>query len=88
MKKIIYGLKETLKYFFVITVLILMAATIYISIFYGPEVSVQVVFLWQIMLVAFLSSLSWLMFYTGKNRTLGRKEYRFRWVLCGLQRTE
>ncbi len=82
MKKIVQGLKETLKYFFVITVLILIAATVYISVFYGPEASVQVVFLWQILLVSFLSSLSWLMFYTRKNRMLGRKEYWLRWGLC------
>lgn len=82
MKKIVQGLKETLKYFFVITVLILIAATFYISVFYGPEAAVQVVFLWQIILVSFLSSLSWLIFYTGKNRTIGKREYRLRWGLC------
>jgi len=82
MKKLVQELKEAMKYFFMITVLILIAATIYISVFYGPGASVQVIFLWQILLVSFLSSLSRMMFYARENRTLGRKEYWFRWFLC------
>ena len=82
MKKIAEVVKETMKYFFMVTVLILIASTIYVSVFYGSDAYVQVNFLWQIMLAAFLSSLSRLLFYTRQNRNLGKKEYWIRWFLC------
>jgi len=82
MRKAIELFNETMKYFFIITVLILIASSVYVSVFYGVDASVQVVFLWQIMLAAFLSSFSRLMFYTRNNRSLGKTEYCFRWFLC------
>ena len=82
MRKVIEVFHETMKYFFMITVLILVASSVYISVFYGFDASVQVIFLWQIMLAAFLSSFSRLMFYTRHNRSLGKKEYWVRWFLC------
>ena len=82
MEKAAQIFKETMKYFFLITVLILIASTVFISVFYGPDASVQIVFLWQILLVAFLSSLSRFFFCTRGNRTIGKKEYWLRWVLC------
>jgi len=82
MKKAGEVLNETMKYFFMITVLILIASSVYVSVFYGSDASVQVIFLWQIMLAAFLSSLSRLLFYTRQNRTMGKAEYWVRWFLC------
>lgn len=82
MNKLIQELKETMKYFFMITVLILVAATIYISVFYGAHAAVQIVFVWQLLVVSFLSSLSRLWFYTREKRPLGKKEFRIRWILC------
>lgn len=82
MKKIIELFNETMKYFFMITVLILIASSVYVSVFYGVDASVQVIFLWQIMLAAFLSSLSRLLFYTRQSRTMGKTEYWIRWILC------
>ena len=82
MKKVIEVFNETMKYFFMITVLILIASSVYVTIFYGADASVQVVFLWQIMLAAFLSSLCRLLFYTRQNRTMGKTEYWVRWFLC------
>jgi len=82
MKKLVELFNETMKYFFMITVLILVASSVYVSVFYGFDASVQVVFLWQIMLAAFLSSLSRLLFYTRHNRTMGKAEYWIRWIFC------
>lgn len=82
MKKIIELFNETMKYFFMITVLILIASSVYVSVFYGVDASVQVIFLWQIMLASFLSSLSRLLFYTRQNRTMGKTEYWIRWIFC------
>lgn len=82
MKNVVELFKETMKYFLMITVLILVASSVYVSVFYGFDASVQVCFLWQIMLAAFLSSFSRLMFYTKNNRSLGKTEYWFRWFLC------
>ena len=82
MRKVVELFNETMKYFFMITVLILIASSVYVSVFYGVDAAIQVVFIWQIMLAAFLSSLSRLLFYTRHNRTMGKAEYRVRWFLC------
>ena len=77
-------LKETMRYFMIITVIVLIASSVYITVFYGLDSYVTVKLLWQILAVSFLASLSHILFSTKQDRLLGKKEYYFRWLLCYL----
>ena len=82
MKKAIQLVKETARYFMIITVLVLFVSASYISIFYGLDVHVTVKLLWQILFVSFLASLSHIFFRTEQGRTLSKNAYYIRWLLC------
>ncbi|MBP3568458.1 MAG: hypothetical protein J6K04_04760 [Lachnospiraceae bacterium] len=82
MKDIIHLLKETLRYFVIITVLVLFVSASYITIFYGLDSFVTVKVLWQILFVSFLGSLSHILFRTKENKVLTKKGYYVRWLLC------
>ena len=82
MKNAIYLLKETVRYFFIITVLVLIVSAGYVTFFYGLDSYVNVRMLWQILFVSFLGSLSRLLFHVREGKTLGKAEYGFRWLLC------
>ena len=82
MKHVMNLWKETLRYFVITTVLVLIVTATYITVFYGLESYVTVKVLWQTLFVSFLCSLSHILFYTRQNRLLGKKEYYFRWGLC------
>ncbi len=84
MKNVLELLKETIRYFFIITVLVLMVTAAYISFFWGMDAHVSVAVLWQILLVSFLGSLSHLIFSTKKDRMLGKLEFWLRWLGCYL----
>ena len=84
MKNAIYLLKETVRYFFIITVLVLIVSAGYVTFFYGLDSYVNVRMLWQILFVSFLGSLSHLLFHVRAGKTLGKAEYGFRWLLCYL----
>lgn len=84
MKNILELLKETIRYFFIITVLVLMVTAGYISFFWGVDAQVNVAVLWQILFVSFLGSLSNLIFATKKERILSRLEFWLRWLGCYL----
>ena len=84
MKNVVLLLKETIRYFFIITVLVLIVTAGYISFFWGTDAHISVAVLWQILLVSFLGSLSNLIFATKNNRILGRLEFWLRWVGCYL----
>lgn len=82
MKEIIHLLKETLRYFVIITVLVLFVSASYITVFYGLDSFVTVKVLWQILFVSFLGSLSHILFRTKENKVLTKKGYYVRWFLC------
>ena len=82
MKNAIQLVKETARYFMIITVLVLFVSASYISIFYGLDVHVTVKLLWQILFVSFLASLSHIFFRTEQGRTLSKNAYYIRWLLC------
>ena len=82
MKNAMNLLKETVRYFVIITVLVLFVSAAYITAFYGLDSYVTVKVLWQILFVSFLGSLSHILFRTRQNRTLSKKAYYFRWLLC------
>ncbi len=77
-------LKETMRYFVIITVIVLIASSVYITAFYGLDAYVTVKLLWQILVVSLLASLSHILFHTKRDRLLSKKEYYFRWFLCYL----
>lgn len=82
MKNAMNLLKETLRYFVIITVLVLFVAASYITVFYGLDSYVTVKVLWQILFVSFLASLSYIFFRTKQGKTLSKKAFYFRWLLC------
>lgn len=82
MKKTIHLLKETMRYFFIITVLVLLISACYISVFWGLDSLVSVQLLWQILFVSFLGSLSHLLFRSKDNKVLSKKAYGLRWLFC------
>lgn len=82
MKKVLYLLKETIRYFFVITVLVLFVSAGYVSVFWGLDSLVSVKLLWQILFVSFLGSLSHLLFRSKDNGVLSKKAYGLRWLFC------
>ena len=62
MKHVMNLWKETLRYFVITTVLVLIVTATYITFFYGLEAYVTVKVLWQTLFVSFLCSLSHILF--------------------------
>lgn len=82
MKEVVHLLKETLRYFVIITVLVLFVSAGYITVFYGLDSFVTVKVLWQILFVSLLGSLSHILFRTKENKVLTKRGYYVRWLLC------
>lgn len=82
MKEVMHLLKETLRYFVIIAVLILFVSASYITVFYGLDSFVTVKVLWEILFVSFLGSLSHILFRTKENKVLTKRRYYVRWLLC------
>lgn len=82
MKEVTHLLKETLRYFVIITVLVLFVSASYITVFYGLDSFVTVKVLWQILFVSLLGSFSHILFRTKENKVLTKKGYYVRWLLC------
>lgn len=82
MSKWIEIVKDTLHYFSIITVAVIIVAASYITVFFGAQADIDVRLLWQILIVSLFCSFSHLWFCHNDKRELGKKEYLFRWFLC------
>lgn len=81
MDKIWEKIKLGLYYFAVTTVVIMIVAASYITIFWEADASVSVSLLWQILLVAFLTSLTHLFFGHKGEKELSGIKYAIRTVM-------
>lgn len=74
-------IKLGLYYFAVTTVVVMIVAASYITIFYEADATISVLLLWQILLVSFLTSLSHLFFDNKGKKELSGIRYVIR---CGM----
>ena len=77
MSKYIEGLKTIWQNFTIVTVAVMVAAATYVTNFYGAHANVEIILLWQIMLVSFLCSLSQFLCGLGKKE-LSKKQFCIR----------
>ncbi|MGN0432692.1 MAG: DUF3021 family protein [Lachnospiraceae bacterium] len=82
MKKSMEYIKMILRYFPIMTVVIMMVSAGYVTFFWGANANVSVMLIWQILLVSLLCSLSPLFFYCDEKKKMGKKQFWFRWLLC------
>ena len=78
MNKFVECLKMIWRNFTIITVAVMIAAASYITVFYGGHAKVEVILLWQIVLVSFLCSLGQLFFGIEKKES-SKKKF---WICC------
>ena len=77
MSKYIEGLKMIWQNFTIVTVAVMAAAASYVTIFYGAHANVEIILLWQIMLVSFLCSISQFICGLGKKE-MSKKQFCLR----------
>ncbi len=82
MNKLLENMKLALHYFSITTVMVMIVGAGYITVFWGADVHIGVVFIWQLLLVSFLTSLCHLCFYTKDGRDLYGRQLAFRYVLA------
>ncbi len=82
MNKLLENMKLALHYFAITTVMVMIVGAGYVTVFWGADVNVGVVLIWQLLLVSLLTSMCHLFFYTKDGRELFGKELALRYALA------